>query len=146
MTRKQRVLRSFRVPTYTPTTSGSASNSLSCAAKTALISRFGEGELVWAMFGRQPTNRISVTASRVRIPCRTSPRSCIFNVDHVSGRRSRLRVNIWQLLLRSPSVPDHRGAKECKHVADGICDRRRAASRKKQTHRSRICRNIFDHQ
>ena len=64
MTRKQGVLRSSKVPTYTPTTSGIASNSLSCDARTALISRFGEGELVWAMFGRQAANRISAKANK----------------------------------------------------------------------------------
>ena len=65
MTFRHGVLPSLSAPTYTPTTPGRAKSSLSCASRTALISRFGEGELVWAMFGRQVANRISAKANRV---------------------------------------------------------------------------------
>ena len=64
MTLRHGVRRSSRVPTYTPTTPGMASSSLSCAASTALISRFGEDELPWAIFCRQPKKRASETNTK----------------------------------------------------------------------------------
>src|SRR6266436_5033020 len=61
MTLRHEVRRSSRVPTYTPTTPGMASSSLSCAASTTLMSRFGADELPWAIFCRQAKKRVSET-------------------------------------------------------------------------------------
>jgi hypothetical protein len=147
MTRKQGVRRSSRAPTYTPTTSGIASNSLSCAARTALISRFGEGELVWAMFGRQPANRISAKANKAGAYNDQNLCEAALSVSITSLAYEAGCVSIFgNLFRRWPLITHHRGAEECKHLVDGICDRSRATTGKKQTHRSRSCRNVFDHQ
>ena len=148
MTRKQRVLRSSKAPTYTPTTSGIASNSLSCAARTALISRFGEGELVWAMFGRQPANRINAKANRVGAYHDQDLGEAAFSISITSlAYEAGAALRYSEMLFpQYRLVPHHCGVEEAEHLADRICDRSRAASGKKQTHRSWICRNVFDHQ
>src|SRR5436190_9852289 len=143
MTRTQRVLRSSRVPTYTPTTSGNASNSLSCAAKTALISRFGEGEPVWAMFGRQSGNRINAKANKADANNEQDLGEAALSVSLTSLAYRRTEGNIRNFLSSTTvSSPPSWHREKRKHFSNGICYRSGAASGEKQTHRWWICRNV----
>src|SRR5882724_3535512 len=95
MTLRHGVRRSSRVPTYTPTTPGMASSSLSCAASTALMSRFEEDERLWAIFCRQAKKRDSET-----------------NTTQAPNRRQKIRQDC---ILRKLHC------KKCAHACRRMC-------------------------
>ena len=95
MTLRHGVRRSSRVPTYTPTTPGMASSSLSCAASTALMSRFEEDERLWAIFCRQAKKRVSET-----------------NTTQAPNRRQKIRQDC---ILRKLHC------KKCAHACRRMC-------------------------
>src|SRR6266513_2336282 len=72
-----------------------ASSCLSCAASTALISRFGEDELPWAIFCRQAQKRVSQT-----------------NTKQAPNRRQRIRQDC---ILRKLHC------KKCAHACRRMC-------------------------
>src|SRR6266536_1457731 len=74
-----------------------ASSCLSCAASTALISRFGEDELPWAIFCRQAQKRVSQT-----------------NTKQAPNRRQRIRQDC---ILRNYIAKNaHMHADECAEI------------------------------
>src|SRR5436190_13355672 len=134
MTLRHGVRRSWRVPTYTPTTPGMASSSLSCAARTTLMSRFGEDELPWAIFCRQAKKRASETSTKQTPNRRQKIRQdCILRKLHCRKCAQACR-RMFRVLsfARAILLSHHAGAKKAEHLANRIRERDCAVSSEKQ--------------
>jgi len=148
MTLRHGVRRSSRVPTYTPTTPGMASSSLSCAASTTLMSRFGEGELPWAIFCRQAKKRASKKTTKQTPNRRQKIRQdCIFRKLHCKKCAHACRRMFRDLRFASAILLSHHaGAKEAEHLANRIRERINTVARKEQTNCARICGHVLNQQ
>src|SRR5436190_21867886 len=109
-----------------PTTPGIASNSLSCARRTSLMSRRGDGELFCAIAWLD-RNTSAASAPKRKAPVRANERVL---------RSFRLKLG----------YSDHGRVEETQHLADRVGNGGAAAARKEQADRARIRCYIFDHQ
>src|SRR6266478_4858758 len=125
-----------------------ASNSLSCTAKTALMSRFGVDDVFWAMFCLQAKKGASETTTK-HTPTRRQnlrPDCIVQKLDPKKSAHACRRMFQDVSFASAMLLSHHAGTEKREHLVNWIRKNSRAVTGKEQTNGARINRHVLDEQ